>query len=140
MSVPDAIVPVIKFTFFGISFDLVYVRLESGNVPDNLDINGIEIIRNVDQESVTSINGRRVTDRILEIIPDLDVFRVALRFVKLWAKKRGVYGNVLGFLGGVNWALLVAFTYKIFPKCTPNMLVARFFKVNRRNIANDSVD
>lgn len=129
VAVPDAIVPVIKFKFFGISFDLVYVPLVSGNVPDNLDINGISIIRNVDQESVTNINGRRVTDRILEIVPDVEVFRVALRFVKLWAKKRGVYGNVLGYLGGVNWALLVAFTYKSFPMCTASMLIMNFFKL-----------
>lgn len=129
VAVPEAIVPVIKFKFFGISFDLVYVPLVSGNVPDDLDINGISIIRNVDQESVTNINGRRVTDRILEIVPDVEVFRVALRFVKLWAKKRGVYGNVLGYLGGVNWALLVAFTYKLFPKCTSSMLIMRFFKL-----------
>ncbi|GMH34159.1 hypothetical protein BSKO_01993 [Bryopsis sp. KO-2023] len=129
IAVPDAIVPVLKFKFFDIAFDMVYVPLVSGNVPENLDINGLSIIRNVEQGSVTNINGRRVTDRILEIVPDVEVFRVALRFVKLWAKRRGVYSNVLGYLGGVNWALLVAFTYKCFPKCTPSMLITRFFKL-----------
>lgn len=75
--------PVIKLKYDSIAFDLVYVPLASEHVPSDLDINDISIIRNVSQDSVTSINGRRVTDKILQLVPDAPVFRTALRFLKV---------------------------------------------------------
>ena len=38
-------------------------------------------------------------------------------------------GQVSGFLGGINWALLVARICQLFPNALPNMLVSRFFRV-----------
>lgn len=39
------------------------------------------------------------------------------------------YVQVAGFLGGINWALLVARICQLFPNALPNMLVSRFFRV-----------
>ena len=83
IAIPEAIVPVIKIKYDTIAFDLVYVPLASEHVASDLDINDISIIRNVSQDSVTSINGRRVTDKILQLVPDVAVFRTALRFLKV---------------------------------------------------------
>merc|ERR1719330_963352 len=66
---------------------------------------------------------------ILRFVPNPEVFRRTLCFVKCWAKRRGIYSNVLGFFGGITWALLVARVCQLYPYYAPSQLVNRFFRV-----------
>ena len=129
--VPDANVPVIKMKFAGVSIDLLYAKLSLTTIPNDLKISDNSILRNLDEKCVKSVNGCRVTDMILKLIPQEQIlnFRAALRFLKIWAKRRGVYSNLMGFLGGVNWALLIARVCQFYPRATSSTLIAKFFKI-----------
>jgi poly(A) polymerase len=159
-SVPDAYVPVIKFSWDGIDFDLVYAQLQYPVIPEPFNIFDDNHLR-IDIKSVLSLNGARVTDMILNLVPNIPNFRTTLRFIKLWAKSellspslppsaccldglnfcivcvcvclwcgsdRGIYSNVIGYLGGVSWAILVARVCQLYPNAPPSVLLQRFFR------------
>ncbi|XP_071834965.1 poly(A) polymerase beta-like [Apostichopus japonicus] len=127
--VEGAYVPVIKLEFDNIEMDILFARLALRTIPENLDLTDDSILRNLDQKCVRSLNGCRVTDEILNLVPNKETFRLCLRAIKLWAKKKGIYSNALGFLGGVSWAMLVARTCQLYPNVAASTLVNKFFLV-----------
>lgn len=127
--VPDAYVPVMKMKFSGISIDLLFARVAESSVPNDLDLLDNRILRNLDEKCVLSVNGSRTTDEILRLVPNVEVFHLALRTIKLWAKKRGLYSNAMGYLGGVACALLVARVCQLYPNGCAATIIGRFFRV-----------
>ena len=86
--VPDAFVPIIKLELLGISIDLIFARLVIPSIPMNLDLKNNDYLRGLDEREVRSLNGTRVTDQILELVPQQKTFRLALRAIKLWAQSK----------------------------------------------------
>ena len=147
--IAEAYTPVIKFSLLGIPVDLVFVRLageakllkhqrsianqtkikSAGGNPfyqayiiDDSDLVGL------DEAGVRSLNGARVAQVLLDSVPDLSNFRTTLRAVKQWATVHGLYSNVLGFLGGVNYAILVACICRRHANASPPTLLKAFFQ------------
>lgn len=126
--VSEAFVPRIGMEFDGIEIDLVFACIASAEVGEDLrNLLDNNILKNCDEESVRSLNGSRVADILLTLVPNKEAFRITLRCVKLWAKSRGIYSNVLGYFGGVSWMILVAHICMKWPNQQPNKLLHYFF-------------
>ncbi|XP_028760117.1 nuclear poly(A) polymerase 3 isoform X2 [Neltuma alba] len=126
--VKGAKVPLIRFKFDGISIDLPYARLKVLYVPEHVDILNPFFTRNIDGTSWKSLSGVRANKHILQLVPNVENFQSMLRFLKLWAKRRGVYGTLLGYLGGVHLAVLAAFICRRHPDASLNALIMHFFQ------------
>ncbi|KAL3347912.1 hypothetical protein AABB24_021511 [Solanum stoloniferum] len=126
--VKGAKVPLMRFKFDGISIDLPYARLKVISIPEDVDVFNPFFLKNIDDKSWKSLSGVRANKRIHQLVPNVEIFQAVLRCVKLWAKKRGVYGNLLGFFGGVHLAVLSAFICQRHPTASLSALFFIFFK------------
>ncbi|GAB1297772.1 Poly(A) polymerase alpha [Apodemus speciosus] len=86
-AVEEAFVPVIKLCFDGIEIDILFARLALQTIPEDLDLRDDSLLKNLDIRCIRSLNGCRVTDEILHLVPNIDNFRLTLRAIKLWAKR-----------------------------------------------------
>ena len=114
--VKEAYVPCIKMNFWNVDIDLLFARVAYDSVENITSLSDESILKDCDAASIRSLNGRRATDAILEHIINKEAFKLTLRCIKLWAKKRGIYSNVFGYCGGVAWAILVAYICKNNPE------------------------
>jgi len=130
--VPEAFVPIITAKIQGVAIDFLVARLNLASIPDDLSLRDDNLLKNLDDRCVRSLNGSRVVDEILRLVPNVAVYRDALRCIKLWAQRRAIYSNINGFLGGVAWAISVARICQLYPNATAGAIVSRFFIVMYR--------
>lgn len=130
--IPDAYTPIIRLSMSGVQMNVLFTRLakplEEGENPEET-LKEDEILRNMDDKSVHCLNAYRIAELMLQLVPNKQTFRDTLHFVKCWARRRGIYSEVLGFFGGITWALLVARVCQLYPYYAPSQLVNRFFRV-----------
>ncbi|XP_076025208.1 poly(A) polymerase alpha-like [Genypterus blacodes] len=124
----DAFVPIINLVFDGVEIDLLFARIPLKRIPSNLKLLNDNLIKNMDPCCVRSLNGCKVAETILDLVPNVDTFRLALMAIKLWAKRREIYSSALGFLGGVSWAILLARVCQLYPNAAAATLVCKFFR------------
>lgn len=123
--VKEAFVPIQKIVYEGIDLDLIFVALKQSSVPPDIDLKDNNLLRGLDDTDLRSINGVRVTDEILCVVPQVKAFRIALRAIKLWANRRAIYSNISGFPGGVAWAMMVARVCQLYPMATSSVIVGK---------------
>ncbi|EMP30981.1 Poly(A) polymerase alpha [Chelonia mydas] len=103
-AVEEAFVPVIKLCFDGIEIDILFARLALQTIPEDLDLRDDSLLKNLDIRCIRSLNGCRVTDEILHLVPNIDNFRLTLRAIKLWAKRLAITDEIL--LSKAEWSKL----------------------------------
>lgn len=128
-SLTEAFTPVLKFFMDNQAVDLIFVSLFCKSIPPSINVINPKYLRGLDEQGVRSFNGSRVSEQICQLVPNFDAFCVCLRTIKHWARQRGVYSNVLGFLGGVNFAIMVAFVCQRYVHASPSTLIKKFFLV-----------
>lgn len=64
-------------------------------------------------QSLTKLKSFRDLDYLQRTIPDLAAFRTAHRFIRAWAKQRGIYAAKFGYLGGIHITLLLSCICKL---------------------------
>ena len=130
-AVESAKVPLLTFDFREVNIDLLFARMAENSIPPDINerIFEDEILKNLDEASVMSVNGPRATYMISRLVPNYDNFLIVLRCIRVWAKRRGLYGNKFGYLGGINCNILVAFVCQLYPEACPSTLLHRFFRV-----------
>ncbi|EME47451.1 hypothetical protein DOTSEDRAFT_69399 [Dothistroma septosporum NZE10] len=127
--VEAANVPIIKTEIDGVAVDLIFSTLHMASVPKDLQLKDSNLLRGLSETDLRCVNGTRVTDRLLQLVPETKTFRLALRAIKLWASRRGVYGNVYGFPGGVGYAMMVVRMCQLYPRAAAPVIVNKFFMV-----------
>lgn len=128
-AVEQAFVPIMTMTYDGVDIDLLFARMDVTTVPDDMDLSNDSLLKNLDQESVRSLNGCRVAGQLLKLVPNQESFCTVLRAIKIWAQNHGVYSNAMGFFGGITWAILVARTCQLYPNASASRLIQKVFFV-----------
>ncbi|KAL3468085.1 hypothetical protein BJX64DRAFT_246849 [Aspergillus heterothallicus] len=82
--------------------------------------------------SLLKLNPLRDMHYLQRTIPDLATFRLAYRFIKIWAQRRGIYSSKLGYLGGIHITLLLSrickLSFQVSGIISAPDLIATFFK------------
>ena len=88
----------------GVEVDLTMARVVSAiTIPrDDTFLMSELASRDLEPQCLRSLNGYRATRELLTLVPRPDLFKKVLRVVKVWAKKHGLYSQILGFLGGAS--------------------------------------
>ncbi|PWW80132.1 hypothetical protein C7212DRAFT_273731 [Tuber magnatum] len=128
----DAKVPVLELKAGNIKFDLQYCQapalVENWSTIPLLPPD--DPIFSLPAYGLKSLNSYRDTEFLLRTIPNPNVFRLAYRFIKMWALASGIFSSRFGYLGGFHITLLLARICKLAdgdPKDATAARIVRLF-------------
>jgi poly(A) polymerase len=132
VAVESAAVPILTFDWESINIDLLFARINSNSVTD-FDIDNDASLSGADSATEKSLNGPRVTNLIAALVSGTpqryQTFLQVVRYVRKWAKARGIYSNKSGYWGGVNINIGVALVVQLYPNACAASLLRKFFLV-----------
>ena len=62
--------------------------------------------------TLKKLNAYRDSSYLLQTIPNLKLFRLTYRLLKLWATRRGIFSARFGYLGGIHLVFLLSHVFK----------------------------
>jgi poly(A) polymerase len=127
LPVTDARVPIAKVKYRGIFLDILVASVPPTSIVAGMESVDDSLIFKVEEKCMKSMNGIRVADKIITLVPDPKTFREATRMIKYWAQQRCLYGNSVGYFGGVSWSMAVARVCQLYVNFCAKQIVERFF-------------
>lgn len=76
-----------------------------------------------------SINGFRTSVYLKNNVKNYKNYQVTLKAIKMWAKNKGIYSQIYGYLGGAALSILLAKICQLYPNYSPLQLLDRFFLI-----------
>ncbi|KAF8462765.1 hypothetical protein BDZ91DRAFT_796992 [Kalaharituber pfeilii] len=70
--------------------------------------------------TLKKLNAYRDASYLLNTIPNLKLFRLTYRALKLWAVRRGIFSARFGYLGGIHLVLLLS---RVFKRISPDQVM-----------------
>eukprot|EP01063_Lacrimia_lanifica_P011983 TRINITY_DN18630_c0_g2_i1.p1 TRINITY_DN18630_c0_g2~~TRINITY_DN18630_c0_g2_i1.p1 ORF type:complete len:948 (+),score=314.97 TRINITY_DN18630_c0_g2_i1:142-2844(+) len=138
-----AMPPLIKATIHGVKHDLLFCHVPAcagRGLPIPVDLSDDALLVGMDTNSRRSCGGPRLVRFVRNIVPNLDVFTLVLKAVKLWAARRGINGRQFGYPGGVSWlALVCAAVRQAPPAASPLAVLQTFFELYHGNALSSPV-
>ncbi|KAH8758499.1 hypothetical protein F5883DRAFT_152852 [Diaporthe sp. PMI_573] len=99
----------------GVKIDLQYAPAGAiaGMWPDCLRLPASDPTWSLSAQTLNKLKSIRDLDYVRRSVPDIVKFRLAHRFIKTWAKRRGIYALKYGYLGGIPITVLLARIHKL---------------------------
>lgn len=87
-------------------------------IDEDLDILNPNNLNHASESTVRSLNGYKIIDMIEKLVTNLEQYRVALKLIKEWAKRRGIYSNKMCYFGGGSLTILMCYISELYPNAS----------------------
>ncbi|KAH8912841.1 hypothetical protein BR93DRAFT_963977 [Coniochaeta sp. PMI_546] len=109
----------------GIKMDLQYCPATyiAENWPQVLRAPPTDVVWTLPMQTLSKLKAIRDLDYVRRSMPDIAKFRVAYRYIKTWAKSRGIFSARFGYLGGIQISILLVRVHKLLARDNPSVSV-----------------
>lgn len=99
----------------GVKIDLQYAPAGAiaARWPDCLGLPASDPVWALSAQTLNKLKPIRDLDYVRRSVPDIVKFKLAHRFIKTWARRRGIYALKYGYLGGIPITVLLARIHKL---------------------------
>jgi poly(A) polymerase len=132
----EATVPVIRARIDDTNVDIICAHIHADAAPEHLITARAAALDDASRRALDGVLGAEFLIEALCELDALDEAQAALRWLKVWAKRRGVSGTAWGFWGGFTWAILATRAAQDLRRArelpTPELIATRALEIIAR--------